>query len=406
MKKTAVFALVLLFVVLATNPVFAAPQPIDGYGKSVANSTTAALGSGATFTGQWELVPQPDVMVLLKTDNPGTLFFDFSTDGINADSIFPADGFSVEANIAEFHTAVKGGRWFRVRLINDTGAQTFLRLGTNYGSFQMANATIGQSIRSDQDSIVVRSADPQVDMALGRLDGFRIGEKFGRNGDVDRASTPEDVWSFGGTYTGQPLDFTPETVTVVSSSTSDASAGVGGRTVMFFGLKSDTSTAYEFETVALNGTTPVTSIGTWWRVNRAKIITAGTEGHNVGVITIASSTTTENVFAAMPAELNQTNIAAYTVEAGHSIILKRPRLSITRSTGADGSALITQRVREPGTVYHGAKSYDIQTGDNVNYTAFGGDICPAGTDIKYTVESVSDDNTRVGVDIEYIVVKD
>ena len=53
------------------------------------NTTLTALGSGATFTGAWEQNDYPDVMVVVKTDNTGTLYFDFSPDGINADSTFP-----------------------------------------------------------------------------------------------------------------------------------------------------------------------------------------------------------------------------------------------------------------------------------------------------------------------------
>lgn len=35
-------------------------------------------------------------------------------------------------------------------------------------------------------------------MALGNVDNYLIGTKFGRNGDVDTGSVPEDVWQGGG----------------------------------------------------------------------------------------------------------------------------------------------------------------------------------------------------------------
>ena len=95
------------------------------------NTSTTPLASGATYTGTGTLNNQPDVMVSLQTDNTGTLYFDFSNDGTNW-TVFPVNGFEVASGVHEFHVAVKGPRYFRVRLVNDTGAQSYLRLYTYY----------------------------------------------------------------------------------------------------------------------------------------------------------------------------------------------------------------------------------------------------------------------------------
>lgn len=58
------------------------------------------------------------------------------------------------------------------------------------------------------------------------VDGGFLINKFG---SVDGVTDATDVWSAGGTYTGQPLNFTPETVSIVSTSTADTSAGTGAR---------------------------------------------------------------------------------------------------------------------------------------------------------------------------------
>lgn len=63
------------------------------------------------YVGTSELNNQPDVMVSLKSDQAGTEYFDFSNDNTNWDT-FPVSGFAVSANIHEFHTAVKGKRYF------------------------------------------------------------------------------------------------------------------------------------------------------------------------------------------------------------------------------------------------------------------------------------------------------
>lgn len=140
-----------------------APLQVDANGglyatlsgiQSSGNTSTTPLGSGATYTGTGELNQYPDVMISCQTDNTGTLYFDFSVDGSNW-STFPVSGFSVASGVHEFHTALKGGRYFRVRLVNDAGAQSYLRLYTYYGHFsKLPNAPLNQTIGSDSDSVL------------------------------------------------------------------------------------------------------------------------------------------------------------------------------------------------------------------------------------------------------------
>jgi hypothetical protein len=116
-----------------------------------------ALIADATFTGTWERNDYPDVMVTCKADVAGTLYFDFSDDNGTTVSTFPVSGFTAAAGIYEFHTAVKGMRWFRVRLVNGSAGQTTCALNTYFGTFRQGNLTLNQSISDDADSIVVRS---------------------------------------------------------------------------------------------------------------------------------------------------------------------------------------------------------------------------------------------------------
>lgn len=132
---------------------------------STNNSTTTPLSSGATYTGTGEAMDYPHVGVQLKTDNTGTLYFDFSIDGTNWDSTYPVNGFKIASGVSEFHTAVKLGRYFRVRLVNDTGAQSYLRLKTYYGfNFAPSVAPLNQNASLDQDAIFTRGTDPQTDV--------------------------------------------------------------------------------------------------------------------------------------------------------------------------------------------------------------------------------------------------
>jgi len=125
--------------------------------NSTLNTSTTPLGASATFTGTGELDDYSDVMVSCQTDQTGTLYFDFSVDGTNWGT-FPVNGFAVAAGIHEFHTAVKGPRYFRVRMVNDGTPQTYLRLSTYYGIFAgKPNAPLSQGINSDNDATVVKA---------------------------------------------------------------------------------------------------------------------------------------------------------------------------------------------------------------------------------------------------------
>jgi hypothetical protein len=249
-------------------------------------------------------------------------------------------------------------------------------------------------------------ADFYTEAALGNVTDRVIGLVFGRNPDVNIGTLPEDVWNGGGTYTGQPTSFTPETVTVVSSSTADASAGTGARTIRIFGLKTNTSTAYESEDITLNGTTGVVSSSTWWRVNHIQVLTAGTGLENAGSITCNSTTTTANIFAVMPIGYNSALIAAYTVPFGQTAIIKRFRVSIARLSGAAGSATISFRTRPSGGVYNSKQVFEVTTSTQTEFTNLGGIVLPALTDIKIKVDSLSDNATKVEAAFEYMLIAD
>lgn len=132
---------------------------------STLNTTTVALSASTAFTGAAEINTYPDVMVSCKCSTSGSLFFDFSNDGSNWDT-FPPAGFSLASNIHEFHTAVKGPRWFRVRTSNASGVdQSYLRLYTYFGTYRQGNLPINQTIGSDSDSVLTKG------IIVGETDG-------------------------------------------------------------------------------------------------------------------------------------------------------------------------------------------------------------------------------------------
>ena len=158
MKRLFASFVTLAFLLGASNVVAQSNKLRAGEdGKSILNTTTTALGSSETYTGTGEENSLPHVGVYSFSDVAGTLYFDFSVDGTNWHT-FPTSGFTCSANIPEFHTAVKMGRYFRVRYVNGSSAQSTFRLYTYYGeNFLPSNAPLNQSISNDQDAIISRS---------------------------------------------------------------------------------------------------------------------------------------------------------------------------------------------------------------------------------------------------------
>jgi hypothetical protein len=113
-------------------------------------------------------------------------------------------------------------------------------------------------------------------------------------------------------------------MTVSSSSTLDTAAGTGARTVTISGL--DASYAEQSETITLDGRTAVTTVGTYIRVNRAFVVTAGSTATAQGNIYIGTGTVTTgvpaNIYALIGLGDNQTLMALWTVPAGYTAYLE------------------------------------------------------------------------------------
>lgn len=320
------------------------------------------------------------------------------------------------------------------------------------------------------------------EVSLGVVSNYSINTKFGRNGDIDTNSDPEDVWAGGGNYTGFNATGN-ENIEVLSSDADDqgslvssgTATGGSSTTIVDSGadfvsdgvavgdvIVNDTVGAHGVITavtattitvfrmqdkginpilnnngdsyrvvnandtgaalvrldllldedfaeqdpvyVILNGTSGVTVTGNYMRCSRASVILAGSSDGNEGTITVRQATSTSNVFAVMPSQNNQTTIGATTVPAGKVMLLKRIRAAITRANGSPGSATVMVKARRKGEVFRAIRDFELQTGAAVEFTQIGADILPGGTDIKFRVEQVSDNNTIIDCAFEYFLV--
>ena len=149
---------------------------------------------------------------------------------------------------------------------------------------------------------------------------------------------------------------TASTMSVVSSSTSDSSAGTGARTVSIAGL--DSNYLEISETITMNGTTAVTTTRSYLRISRLTVVTAGSTESNVGTITISNATPQ----GIIQPNAGQSSSSMYTVPAGKVAYLHSLHLSSSKST--DGKFSIRTRASGVSRIRHSAlltgESYDVE----------------------------------------------
>lgn len=197
----------------------------------------------------------------------------------------------------------------------------------------------------------------ELQVAKGQVVGASSVNKFGTNLDV--GTTEETIWTNGGDITWPAAAFTAY---IVSSDAADASAGTGARTVTVSGLDAD----YKVKTasVTLNGTSAVAISGTWLRINRAFVTSSGTGGGAAGTVTIQDVGAT--VVYADLSEGNQTQIAAYTVPAGHTLYLDQITFTAAVSIGTN-SATVKLDTRDFGSnTFRTRYIADLQSGELIN----------------------------------------
>ncbi len=240
------------------------------------------------------------------------------------------------------------------------------------------------------------------DVGFGTAPGYTMVNKFGRNDDVDTATTSEAVWDGGGLYTGFNA-VAAQTLEIVSDNANDSSGGTGARTLTLQGL--DGSYNSISETIALNGLTTVTTSLTYLRCDRAFVATAGSIGYNLGLITANQSTATSNIMFTLPIEKNQTHICAYTVPAGKTAILMGFSISMLRSGTAEAECDIY--VREFGGVFRSKHPVGVTEGGggkifNPGYSIIS--TIPEKSDIVIRVDVVSVNNTIVTAGMDMLLI--
>lgn len=107
------------------------------------NSTASSHSDGSaiigTYIGTSEINSQPDVMVTVKSDTTGLLYFDISDDDTNWNT-YPTSGYKITNNTYISQIITKGKRYFRARFENNdpdgiSAQTTSFNLNSYYGVF-------------------------------------------------------------------------------------------------------------------------------------------------------------------------------------------------------------------------------------------------------------------------------
>lgn len=292
---------------------------------STLNSSTTPLNASDVFTGTGEDVSQySSVIVAVKTDQDGTYTIQFSNDNTNWDSVLTR--YYRTGQIEPPHRFTITRKYCRVVFTNTSASnQTYLRLQTTFGNKQDLNIPSDSTMSQDYDSLSVRPTDFKYEAALGRRQGYTTWNKWAYNPDIDIGT--ETVWSTGGTFT---RIVTARTLSIVSTSANDTSAGTGARTIGITGV--DANWNEQTVVVTLNGTTPVVTTETWLGVNRISVYSAGSGGTNAGVIT-ATATTEATIQSEIPVGLGTTQTGFFFVPQNHQVLMDWLYVSLYKASG-------------------------------------------------------------------------
>jgi len=174
---------------------------------------------------------------------------------------------------------------------------------------QLVNA-LGQIVASSSNNESTTSADFMTQVARGKVTGASQVNLFAFSNNVP--NTFYTLWENTGT-TQYAFPASAVVMTLASTSASDNTQA----TVLISGL--DSTWALQTETVTLNGTTNVTTVQSFLRINSMVLTSPGTsQDSNVGIITAKNGGIT---YAQINAGIGKNQAAVYSVPNGYTMYL-------------------------------------------------------------------------------------
>ena len=364
--------------------------------KDSSNSSSTPLSGGATFTGTGVLSSRPAILVQSFSDVAGTLYFDFSIDGTNWDSTYPTAGYACASGVPEVHMAIVAGRYYRVRYVNGSGAQTSFRLGTYQTNDGDLRASLNQSLGLDSDAAAVRPTSFQDEVTIGRRTGVAGWNKFAYRSNLS-AVGGEELIEASGTVTSPEILTSAETFDIAYDGTgggsTDGNGTTGATQLTFYYINANGQAAIAAHNLGTDGTdtTSFTGLG----INRCVVSASGANQANVSDITI-TSTTSGGQQAFIPAGQSVTQQAMFHVPTDSKGVAKFVFLSANKLSGSNPKVVFKGYVfnRTVETVYEIFRyTMDTQSSttlmlvDPVNFALSSGDVLyfVADTDQNSTV---------------------
>jgi len=201
----------------------------------------------------------------------------------------------------------------------------------------------------------IGTIDYKHEVALGIIQGSSLWNKFGYNADIDTATSPEIIASFGGSFSP---DVTATTVDIVSSDAADDSGGTGCNSVVVYGL--DANWDALVEVVTLDGVTPVTTTGSFIGINRVAMFLCGSGRVNAGTIT-ATATTGGRTMAVLPLGEGVTQQCLFYVPQNNTFVMEYLLLGAARN--ASNNPYVTFKVFVFSSVSNGIQEVFRKTLD-------------------------------------------
>lgn len=168
-------------------------------------------------------------------------------------------------------------------------------------------------------------------VSRGQIMGHRAVTIFGYNADVD--TSEETIWTGGGVLSRPAA---AGVLKVSSSSTDDAAAGTGARTIVLNGL--DANYNEISETIELNGQTAVNTTKSFLRVQDLYVATTGSGLTAAGIIYVGTGVVTAGVPATIYGEIaignNASLMAHYTIPAGYTAYFTYGNIGSGQLTGS------------------------------------------------------------------------
>lgn len=408
--------------------------------SKVVTSSDAAPAS--PWIGDWELTQSHGIVRQLVTlvgstsAIPGTFTFQYSDDGATA-TISEARPITTFATLRDFDLK-NAGKYFRVQWEPDgaMGAETvtitttydtqfsgqFVRLaaqvleeqnvamGAQFAFLKAFVAETGLSIniRANRgEAILTASFDTEV--ALGNIQNYSSAVKFGRVKNIDAADSAVDIWAYADDGLSSRADTktfpsVAATIYLCSSSASDTAVDV---TVAYIDSTGAAATATD---VTLTGQTPVSIGATGLDVNGIRV-TGSTAAVGIIYASITNAFTAgvpddpADILAVAPVGYQQSQLSHFTVPLAKTLVMKELLLTVSRSSGAAGSADVTLRIKEFGGVsrvrreYFPTQAVPIDRGvTNL--------VVPARSQIVWRVDDVSDADTNISCIWAYELIDD